>query len=240
MFVHFPLLFLTFLPLFLACHTQLDALPPGLQPLPAGLTGTNAGLPTAISPDCAPALAGDVVLNEYLVRPAGIDVDGDGKSNGRDEALELALTTGSRQVHLQGAKFYVDGQLRGQIVGPVCLDPRHLVVLLSNTAALASWPPGVDEIRLDHLLKLPDGGASLELRTADDQLLFRHAYIPEQGGAPSSWTRTVDGDGSSDWQRALDWSEGHGRAQTIGACNDGRPACACLASQGMDCAADGG
>ena len=225
------LLFLLF-PLCVACHASLD--PPeasGLQPLPAG----SVGLPLAASPECRPANAGEVMLNEYLVRPGGIDIDGDGKSNGRDEVLELALATGSTHVHLGGAQLLVDGLVHGQVTGQTCLDPRHLVVLVGNTSALTAWPAGVDEVRLDHLLKLPDGGASLELRTADTQLLFRHQYLPEPGGAPSSWTRSVDGDMASDWARQLDWVDGHGLATSIGLCNNGLPACACLASQGMDC-----
>ena len=176
-----------------ACRTSLD-IPEsaGLQPLPGASSGV--GLPAAASPDCRAARAGEVLLNEYLVRPGGVDIDGDGKSNSHDEVIELTLTT---------------------------------------------WPEGADELRLDHLLKLPDGGASLEMRTADNQLLFRHQYLPEPGGAPSSWTRAVDGDGASDWTRQLDWMEGHGRSTTIGLCNSGQPACACLASQGMDCGESG-
>ena len=222
-----------------ACHAHVDVpLANGLQPLPAP-AGDGAGLPEAVSPECRAALAGEVLLNEYLVRPAGIDIDGDGKSNGRDEVLELTLATGSQDVHLGGAKLYVDGMLRGQIAGSNCLSPKHLIVLVGNTSALVTWPEGVDEIRLDHLLKLPDGGASLELRTADNQLLFRHTYLQEQPGAPSSWTRSVDGDAAADWTRQLDWADGHGRPHTIGLCNNGQVACACLASQGMDCGENG-
>ena len=92
-------------------------------------------------------------------------------------------------VHLAGAQLLVDGQVRGQIAGQTCLDPQHLIVLVGSTSALTQWPPGADEVRLDHLLKLPDGGASLELRTAANELLFRHQYLPETGGAASSWTR---------------------------------------------------
>lgn len=205
----------------------------GLQALPGA--GGAVGLPAAASPACRAAVAGEIVLNEYLVRPGGIDIDGDGKSNGRDEVLELTLATGDTQVHLGGAQLLVDGQLRGQIAGQVCLDPRQLVVLVGNTTALLTWPEGAIEVRLDHPLRLPDGGASLELRSAGNELLFRHQYLPEQGGAPSSWTRSIDGDGASDWTRQLDWADGHGRPTTIGLCNDGQPACACLASQGMDC-----
>ena len=217
-----------------ACHASLDTPDSaGLQPLPPD----NVGLPAAPSPECRAANAGEVLLNEYLVRPGGLDVDGDGKSNGRDEVLELALASGGTAVHLGGAQLLVDGQVRGQITGQTCLDPQHLVVLVGSTTALTTWPPGADEVRLDHLLKLPDGGASLELRTADNQLLFRHQYLPEQGGAPSSWTRSVDGNMAADWARQLDWPDGHGLATTIGLCNNGLPACACLANQGMDCGA---
>lgn len=223
-----------FLPLFVACHATLD--PPaalGLQELPG--PGSGVGLPEAASPECRPATAGEVVLNEYLVRPGGIDIDGDGKSNGRDEVLELTLATGSAMVHVGGAQLLVDGQVRGQIAGQICLDPTHLAVLVGNTSALTQWPAGTDELRLDHQLRLPDTGGSLELRSADNQLLFRHQYLPEQGGAPSSWTRSTDGDGAADWARQLDLEAGHGRAMTIGLCNNGQPACACLASQGMAC-----
>ncbi len=217
-----------------ACHASLDTPASlGLQALPKPDSGV--GLPEASSPECRPANAGEVVLNEYLVRPGGIDIDGDGKSNGRDEVLELTLATGSTSVHLGGAQLFVDGQLRGQVTGQICLDPTHMVVLVGSTSALTQWPVGADEIRLDHQLKLPDGGASLEIRSADNQLLFRHQYLPEQGGAPSSWTRSTDGDGAADWTRQLEFTAGHGRPMTIGLCNDGQPACACLASQGMAC-----
>ena len=223
-----------------ACHASLE--PPmaaGLQPLPQIGPGGAVVLPEPVSPECRPANAGEVVLNEYLVRPGGLDIDGDGKSNGRDEVLELALATGSEPVHLGGAQLLVDGQVRGQIAGQTCLDPQHLIVLVGSTSALTLWPPGADEVRLDHLLKLPDGGASLELRTAANELLFRHQYAPETGGAASSWTRATDGDGAAAWSRQLDLAEGHGRASTIGLCNNGQPACACLASGGMDCGESG-
>ena len=224
--------------LMFACHASLDVpTAAGLQALPA--PGAAVGLPEAASAACRPAVAGEVLLNEYLVRPGGLDIDGDGKSNGRDEVLELTLTTGSEPVHLGGAQLLVDGQVRGQVTGQVCVDPRQLIVLVSSTAALTAWPEGAIELRLDHLLKLPDGGASLELRTADNQLLFRHQYAPENGGAASSWTRAVDGDGASAWTRQLDLPAGNGRAATIGFCNTGAPACACLASQGMDCGESG-
>jgi hypothetical protein len=219
-----------------ACRASIDVPDSaGLQTLPIPGAGGAIGLPAAASPECRPAAPGEIVLNEYLVRPGGLDVDGDGKSNGRDEVLELALATGSTQVHLGGAQLLVDGQVRGQIAGQVCLDPRHLVVLVGSTSALVTWPEGATEVRLDHLLKLPDGGASLELRTAANELLFRHQYLAESGGAASSWTRSIDGDGAADWTRQLDLAEGHGRATTLGLCNNGLPACACLASQGMDC-----
>ena len=117
-----------------ACRASVDAPRLGLEPLPAGAVG----LPDAISPDCRAAGAGEVVLNEYLVRPGGIDVDGDGKSNSRDEVLELTLATGSAQVHLGGAQLYVDGQLRGQIAGHQCLDPTQLVVLVGSTSGMTA------------------------------------------------------------------------------------------------------
>ena len=219
-----------------SCRASVDLPDPaGLQALPSPGAGGTVGLPGAVSPECRPAGAGEVVLNEYLVRPGGLDVDGDGKSNGRDEVLELALATGSTAVHLGGAQLLVDGQVRGQITGQACLDPKQLIVVVGSTSALVTWPEGATEVRLDHLLKLPDGGGSLELRSAANELLFRHQYIAESGGAASSWTRAIDGDGAAEWTRQLDWAEGHGRATTLGLCNNGLPACACLASQGMDC-----
>lgn len=223
------------------CHSQVDPteLRDGLQPMPlpigaSGMAGL-AGLPHAPSPECPAVQAGEVVLNEYLVRPGGMDLDGDGKSNGRDELIELTLHTQGKTAHLGGVKFYVDGALRGTVTATACLDPSHLFVLVGSTTGLGTWQEGTDEVRLDHLLRLPDGGGSLEMRTADDALLFRHSYAAESSAAPSSWTRTIDGDGAADWQRHLDWGDGHGRPHTLGLCNDGQPACACLASQGMDC-----
>lgn len=216
-----------------ACHTSFEPpLAAGLQQLPSP---DQIGLPDAVSPDCRAAVAGEVTLNEYLIRPGGLDVDGDGKSNSHDEVLELALNTGSAPVHLGGAQLLLDGQLRGQVAASVCLNPQHLVVVVGNTSALTQWPEGADEVRLDHQLKLPDGGGSLELRSASNELLFRHQYLPESGGAGSSWTRSDDGNGAADWTRSLDLASGHGRAQTIGLCNTGQPACACLASAGMAC-----
>ena len=220
-----------------ACDAELDpaALPDGLQPLP--LPGELTGLPPAPSPTCAAVQAGQVVLNEYLVRPGGLDLDGDGKSNGRDEVIELVLDTHGQPAHLAGTTLYVDGALRGEIKDTTCFLPQHLLVLVGNTTGLGTWAEGADEVRLDHLLKLPDTGASLEMRTADNQLLFRHQYAPETAQAASSWTRGIDGDGAASWTRQVDLGDGHGRAHSIGLCNNGQPACACLASAGMDCAA---
>jgi hypothetical protein len=38
---------------------------------------------------CRPVLSGELIVNELLIRPGGVDLDGDGQSTGRDEALEL-------------------------------------------------------------------------------------------------------------------------------------------------------
>ncbi|MSP93550.1 MAG: hypothetical protein EXR79_17450 [Myxococcales bacterium] len=209
------------------CVPSLDT------PAPLGIRAkAEAGLTAAGG--CGPALTGEVVVNEIAVRPGGLDLDGDGKSNGRDEAVELYLDA-SAPVHFRNAEFWIDSDRRGRVVGEACFEPGSVLVLVGPTTAPLHLPPGSFELRLDHALQLPDSGGELELVGPAGTALGRAAWDAEPDGPPSSRVRTLDGDRDAVWVRHADVPAAKGAPWSIGHCVNGGPPCACFAGQGMAC-----
>jgi len=209
----------------LGCVPSLD-----LPPRPSTASAA-AGLR---APGCRPVVTGEPVVNELLVRPAGLDLDGDGKSSGRDEALELYLDA-SEPAHFRDVELWVDGQLRGRVVGEACVPPGSLVVLTGSTTGDVAVPPGTVSLHLDHPLKLQDGGGSLELRGLAGTVLCAGTWPDEPDAPPSSWARSEDGDRDAPFARHDTLAKTKGSAASIGRCLSGGPPCACLAGQGMTC-----
>lgn len=209
------------------CVPSLD--PPSISP-----RGAQAEVGLTAPGGCGPALTGEVVVNEIAVRPGGLDLDGDGKSNGRDEAVELYLDA-SAPVHFRNTEFWIDSVRRGRVVGDACFEPGSLLVLVGSTTAPLKLPPGSFELRLDHALQIPDGGGELELVGIAGTSLGRADWDAEPQGPPSSRVRTLDGDRGAEWVRHAELAAAKGAPWSIGHCAGGGPPCACFASQGMAC-----
>lgn len=178
----------------------------------------------------------ELIVNEYLARPAGIDVDGDGESNALDEAIELTLPADASPASLVGGELWVGLQRHGTIIDGECLRPGTLVVLTSAQASSLQVHEGATVIHLDHLLKLPDAGGHFEFRGRDGAI-WAHVSFPQQNSGPaSSFTRVVDGDAATPFVAHATLPKANGATSSFGLCNTGDVACGCLASQGMDCA----
>lgn len=140
---------------------------------------------------CLPVRTGELVINEILAKPAGIDLDGDGQSTGRDEALELVFV-GDAPGHLDGAMLVVDGKLRGHFGDLRCLQPGQTVVVTGSTARDLQLPADAMQVRLSQPLELPDTGANLSVRGALATDLGTASYakaLPAQ-----SWVRALPAD----------------------------------------------
>lgn len=146
-------------------------------------------------PPCLPARTGEVVINEILARPGGVDLDGDGVANHRDEAVELVYR-GDAPGHLQGAHLWVAGQDRGPIGDARCLLPGQRAVLTGSTAANLALPADVVQVRAGKPLDLRDSGAELELRGMLETPLGQASYGPAVAG--QSVVRAVDGDAGAE------------------------------------------
>jgi len=178
----------------------------------------------------------ELIVNEYLVRPAGIDVDGDGESNALDEAIELTLPADASPVSLVGGELWVGLQRHGTIIDGECLRAGGLFVLTSSQAMPLQVYEGATVIHLDHLLKLPDAGGHFEFRGRDGAV-WAHVTFPKQNSGPvTSFTRVIDGDAATPFVAHATLPKANGALSSFGLCNTGDVACGCLASQGMDCA----
>ncbi|MSQ82195.1 MAG: hypothetical protein EXR77_04650 [Myxococcales bacterium] len=146
---------------------------------------------TTPKPNCLPVRTGEIVINEVLAKPAGIDLDGDGLSNNRDEALEL-LFVGTFAGHLDGTRLVLDGKNRGSITDITCLHPNQLVVVTGSTAQALVLPAGSRHVRLTKPLNLRDDGGHLQLIGALGTVLGQAHYPAAQPG--QSQVRQPDGD----------------------------------------------
>ena len=209
----------------------------GLEPPPRRLARAQAG-PEAIigdrggppvinalraGPDaCLPVLSGELVINEVLAKPAGLDIDGDGLSNLRDEAIEVLLLADQPR-RLDGVTLHVAGQPRGQLSDPRCHPPGTLFVVLGATAALPPLPGGAVGLQLSGQLALRDEGAQLSLLGWAGSPLDLLAYPPAPAGR--SLVRSQDGDLWAPLQPHPDTAAGD--PHSLGRCRDGAPATSC-------------
>ncbi|MSP91033.1 MAG: hypothetical protein EXR79_04395 [Myxococcales bacterium] len=228
----------TLVALLLACGCSAVAgLPEPSRPEFAGSIAELGVLlpPPPPKPACRAAATGELVVNEYLVRPGGIDLDGDGKSTLRDESIEFAVDS-DEPVHVLGAEWWVDGVRRAKVTTPVCLPPQRFAVLVGNASGKLVLGPGAIEVRLDRSLRLTDAGSHLELRSPQGQVIAHLEYAAEPHGVPAAtWVRALDGERGSPFVRHDALPAGTGAPHSLGTCATGQPACECLGAQGMDC-----
>ncbi|MCO4760415.1 MAG: hypothetical protein KC502_02850 [Myxococcales bacterium] len=166
---------------------------------------------------CRAAATGELVINEVVQRPGGLDHNGDGASNGKDEMVEL-VSRADVPVHLGGASLWWNGERRGGIASSPCIPPRTAAVLATDTAGPLALPAGAVAVRLDRTLRLTDKGGRVEVRgvlgTALDAVDVPAAVTPS---APAIWSRARDGD----WNAALrshNEVSGASRPASLGRC----------------------
>ena len=90
----------------------------------------------AVELPCRPALTGEVVINEVMVRPTGLDLDQDGAVNSGDEYIEVISRHGagaSRRGHP-----LVGGDNRGELRHRVCRPEAERGGGLKDRRALGS------------------------------------------------------------------------------------------------------
>jgi hypothetical protein len=173
---------------------------------------------------CRPVLSGELIVNELLIRPGGVDLDGDGQSNGRDEALELRLDT-TEPVHLREVELLVSGVTRGKLAGSDCLAPGQLLVIVGHTTGPVDLPEGASRVDWPQTLRLPDDGGSVTLVGAQGAELTSASWSSQSGTAGASLVRSADGVW---WQELVRHDAvAPGMAHSVGRCSNGQPAAAC-------------
>jgi hypothetical protein len=147
---------------------------------------------------CPPLLSGELLLNEVVVRPGGLDADGDGASTGRDEVIEV-VSLAAAPGHALGVVLRIDGVVRGEIVESPCLQPGQAALLVGSTTAAAGRVATLPALRLDHTLRLRDSPSRLELFSAAGGLHDSAPMPAALGNAPAVWTRVPDADPDGEW-----------------------------------------
>ena len=190
-----------------------------------GLAAADRG---PVRPACRPAATGELVINEVVLRPGGLDLDHDGASNGRDEVVEI-VSRADEAIHLQGASLWWRGERRGGVLSGACLWPRTAAVLAFEESGDLKLPRGAEMILLDRTLRLSDRGGKIELRgvngTVLDAVAVPAAVTPD---APAVWSRSRD----ADWQTGLishNEVPGATRPSSLGRCADGARYPCCIA-----------
>ena len=126
-----------------SCKTDLDC-PTGricrlglcaLDPAVAGDLGVDALVDVNL--DCPPAEPGDLVLNEILADPGGLDINGDGTADSKgDEFVEVVNVSG-RRVGILNATIRVQTSSAHDFnLGARCLDPWEARVFFGSEASL--------------------------------------------------------------------------------------------------------
>lgn len=186
----------------------------------AAINGAPADLPA-----CLPVLSGELVINEVLARPAGLDIDGDGQSNLRDEAIEIRLLAAQPR-SLDGVVLVVGGQPRGAIADLRCHAPGTLFLLVGGTAATPALQGGAEVLRLSGPLALRDDGAALSLTGRAGSAIDQLAYPAAPAGR--SQVRAHDSDPWAPLEAHPDTPGG--APHSLGQCRDGAPAPSCWQS----------
>lgn len=173
---------------------------------------------------CRPILSGELLVNELLVRPGGVDLDGDGQSTSRDEAVELRVDA-PEPVHLRGVSMQVGDQHRGTWPLDDCLQPGAMLVVVGHTTGAVALPEGASLVSWPQTLKLPDGPATLRWVGSQGAVLAEASW-PDQGSGPgASMVRQRDGV----WWTTLVRHDSvmPERRHSLGACASGEPPGAC-------------
>lgn len=182
---------------------------------------------------CRPAAAGEVLINEVVIRPAGRDLDGDGKSSGRDELIEVVSLT-NEAVHLRGAMVVYGGAPRGEVIKTRCLAPYHSALIVGSTTGAIADAQGMSIARLNKTLRLTDNGGALALvGVAGDAL--DHVAVPMASDATEgAVTRQMDGRRGAELTPHALLPHANGAQWSPGRCSDGEPFPMCITEGVID------
>ena len=173
------------------------------------------------------------MINEVVSRPAGRDLDNDGKSSGRDEAIEL-VSLANEQVHLKGATLVYRGAARGVIQKSECLKPYHAAVLVGGTTGSVPLPDGAQLARLDKTLRLTDAGGKLAVVGIAGQPLDQVAVPMAVDATAGVVTRAEDGSRSAPMVPHAELAHADGASWSIGRCANGEPFPQCVSEGVID------
>ncbi|HAN32417.1 MAG TPA: hypothetical protein DCQ06_12550 [Myxococcales bacterium] len=204
---------------------QIEAIPSwrlvGSQVQQDGLSGSDA----SATPPCRAALTGEMVINEVMVRPSEVDVDGDGISDSKDEYIEL-VSRATEPIHLRGAELWFNGLRRGEITSSGCVDPRHAFVLFGSMSAARSEAFTSKVVYLDRTLRLADRSATIEIRSVSGSAIDEvDVAAPVTSSGIVNWNRTRAGDWYAPFQAHDNLSS---RPWSVGRCVDGGMFPSCL------------
>jgi hypothetical protein len=141
---------------------------------------------------CPIAAAGDVVINELLADPGGVDANADGMLVWQhDEFVELVMLAPEPR-SLKGCTLRINGRVRATLPG-VCLSKGSSVVIFGGGEP--EWVSSATRHILvaDKTLTLPNAGGVVTIER-NEMVLARAAYGSE-GGKDQSLTRFPDGVG---------------------------------------------
>jgi len=205
--------------------------PAGSVPLSDELLAELGEKPKTLA--CRPAASGEVLINEVTIRPAGRDLDGDGKSSGRDEVIEV-VSLAREPVHLNGATLVYRGASRGTVVSSSCLAPATAAVLVGASTGDVKLPPGASLARLDKSLRLTDGGGHLALVGVAANVLDKVAVPMARTVTDSTVNRTVDGWREASLEPHATLSHANNRTWSPGYCADGEAFPVCVTEGVLD------
>jgi hypothetical protein len=174
---------------------------------------------------CRAFLTGELIINEVVVRPSGLDLDGDGTSSGRDELVEL-VSIADEPAFVDHLGLLFDGSERGVAASDTCVPPGHALILVGSTTGPFSAPAASSVLVLSRTLRLTDGGGSVAVvaKTGEAHDVVVLPAAPAKG--PHVMARRADADWSSPWAPHQQLSVG--LLWSPGRCVDGGlfPACA--------------
>ncbi len=185
------------------------------------------------TPQCRPAATGEVLINEIVVRPAGRDLDGDGKSTARDEMVEL-VSLANEEVHLQGVRLVYGGQLRGEVVAAKCMKPYTAALLVGLTTGSFKVPQGAQVARLNKTLRLTDNGAALAIVGVGGQPLDQVAVPLAADATEGAIARSEDGARHAAFVPHALLPHAAGATWSPGTCCDGEPFPGCVSEGVVD------
>lgn len=205
----------------------LPALPERGAPLerPDAQAHADASGDVIAPPACPPLLTGELLLNEVVVRPGGLDADGDGASTGRDEVIEV-VSRAEGPAHALGVVVRIDGVIRGQIVASPCLQPGSAALLVGSTTADGGRVATLPTLRLDHTLRLRDMPSRIELVSSAGGIHDGASLPAALGNASAVWTRVPDAEPDGVWLAHRDVPPF--RPWSLGSCAGGGQIPACL------------